>query len=122
MLPKNRCPTHPGVILLKHFLQPMNISQARFVRHLDCNWTTTKLNEIIRGKRGISLETALDFADAFGTTPQFWINLQMQYDLWKAQREHKKIQKIDFTSSDYDEDSHGFTRIESSRQVLNNRF
>ena len=104
MLPKKRCPTHPGVILLKHFLLPMKISQAEFVRHMDGNWTTTKLNEIIRGKRGISLDTALDFADALGTTAEFWINLQMYHDLWKAQKEHKKIQKIDFSLDDSDEE------------------
>lgn len=76
----------------------MKISQAQFVRHLDSNWTAAKLNEIIRGKRGVSFETALDFADALGTSPEFWINLQMYHDLWKAQKEHKKIQKIDFSA------------------------
>lgn len=94
MIPKNRCPTHPGVILLKHFLQPMGLSQAEFVRYLDQRWTKTKLNEIIREKRSVTLDAALDLADALCTSPEFWINLQMNYDLWKAQQRHKKIKCI----------------------------
>jgi len=106
MLPKNRCPAHPGVILFKHFLQPMDISQAEFVRHLDHNWTPTKLNEIIHGKRGVSLEVALDFADALGTSPEFWINLQTNHDLWKTlQQRHAKIQPIHFTPREDQEDT-----------------
>jgi len=96
MLPKNRCPAHPGVILLNHFLQPLGISQAEFVRHLGHSWTAAKLNEIIKGKRGVSLDVALDFADSLGTSPQFWINLQIQHDLWKASKRHKKIHRITF--------------------------
>jgi antitoxin HigA-1 len=105
MIPKNRCPTHPGVILLKHFLQPLKISQAEFVRHVGAPWTTTRLNEIIRGKRGISLETALDLADALGTSAEFWLNLQMNHDLWKAKRTHHKIKKINFKKIEDDIDT-----------------
>lgn len=84
MLPKKRQPTHPGKILRDHFLKPMQITQADFVRHLGGSWTNAKLSEIIHGKRGVTIETALHFAQALGTTPQFWLNLQMNHDLWNA--------------------------------------
>lgn len=73
------------------------------VAHFDGNWTRAKLNEIIHGKRGISLEIALDLADALGTSPEFWINLQINHDLWKTMQHYKKIQRIDFTPRDSEE-------------------
>ena len=91
MTPKRRQPTHPGRILLAHFLEPLGVSQAQFVRHLGKNWTTSKLSEIINGRRGITEQTALDFADALGTTPQFWLNLQRNYNLWFAMQDHTEI-------------------------------
>lgn len=93
-VPKNRRPTHPGIILLKEFLEPLKISQAEFVRHLDGTWTYGKLNEIIRGKRGITPETALDLSMALKTTPMFWLNLQMYYDLWEAIQNAHEIPPI----------------------------
>jgi len=87
-LPKNRPPIHPGEILLEEFLQPMGLSQAAFARHI--GWTTTKLSEIIKAKRGISHQSALDLSDVFGTTPDLWINMQSAYDLWHALKEHQK--------------------------------
>jgi addiction module HigA family antidote len=68
MLPKNRQPSHPGEILLKDFLEPMSRTQQDFAKHL--NWTYAKVNEIVNGKRGVSEEAALCFADAFGSSPQ----------------------------------------------------
>lgn len=70
--------------MLDRFLKPMEISQADFVRHLGGSWTNAKLSEIVHGKRGVTVETALYFAQALGTTPQFWLNLQMNHDLWNA--------------------------------------
>lgn len=92
MLPKFRKPTHPGEILAEDFLKPMGISQTKLAVHL--GWSHAKVNEIIHGKRGVSIEAALAFADAFGTSAQFWINLQMNYDLWEAQQDHKVRKKI----------------------------
>ncbi len=82
--PKN--PFHPGEILLEEFLAPKGISQAAFATQLD--WTKTRLNELIRGKRGVTA-AALDLADALGTTPKLWLNLQATYDLDKAARARK---------------------------------
>lgn len=92
MLPKNRPPTHPGEMLLEEFLKPLGISQLKFSHHL--GWTYAKVNEIVNGKRGVSPETALSFADALGTTPEFWINLQRSYDLWHAMKNHSKKKRL----------------------------
>ncbi len=93
MLPKKRPPTHPGQMLLKEFLEPMRITQKEFSEHL--GWTYTRLNEIINGHRGVSPESALAFADAFQMEPQFWLNLQQNWDLWHAIKVHKNIKPVD---------------------------
>lgn len=92
LLPKNRKPTHPGEVLIEEFLKPMGISQADFARHL--GWTYAKLNEIIHERRGITPTTAIELAMALGTTPIFWLNLQMFYDLWKAAQDVHEIEPI----------------------------
>lgn len=79
MLPENRIPTHPGEILLEEFLVPMNVSQVAFAAHIGV--PTQRVNEIVRGKRGVTPETAWLFAEALGTSPEFWLNLQTNYDL-----------------------------------------
>jgi addiction module HigA family antidote len=91
MLPKNRPPTHPGEILLEDFLKPLGISQEQFAKHLGGSWTQPKVSEIVNNKRRITEAIALDFADAFGSTPEFWIHLQTIYDLWYARQKHKSI-------------------------------
>ena len=80
--PKN--PFHPGEILLGEFLEPKVITQAAFAEKI--GWTKTRLNELIKGKRGITAAAALDLADALGTSPKLWMNLQATYDLDKAAR------------------------------------
>jgi antitoxin HigA-1 len=91
MLPKNRSPSHPGEILLEEFLKPLKLSQEQFARHLGGSWTQPKISEIINQKRRVTETIALDFADAFGTSPEFWINLQTVYDLWHAKQSHESI-------------------------------
>ena len=80
--PKN--PFHPGEILLEEFLQPANMTQAALADKL--GWTAAKLNELIKGKRGITAASALDLADALGTSPKLWMNLQATYDLDRAEK------------------------------------
>ncbi len=75
-------PFHPGEILLEEFLQPAGISQAAFARQL--GWTKARLNELIRGKRGITADSALDLSEALGTSAKLWMNLQSTFDLDKA--------------------------------------
>lgn len=94
MLPTHRKPTLPGEILLEEFLNPLGISQTTFVEHLGGTWTQPKLSAIIRGKRAITEEIALDFADALGTTAEFWIGLQNDIDLWEASRKRRKIKPL----------------------------
>lgn len=72
-------PVHPGEILLEEFLRPLGLSQAALARHLGIS--LVRVNEIIKGKRGISAETAWLLAGAFSTSPQFWVNLQANFDL-----------------------------------------
>ena len=79
MIPTNRIPTHPGVILLEEFLEPMNITQVALANHL--NIPVQRINEIVKGKSSITTETAWLLSQAFKTTPQFWMNLQTNYDL-----------------------------------------
>lgn len=79
MLPKNRTTTHPGQILLYEFLEPLEVSQSEFARHLDIS--VQRVNELIRGKRGVTPDTAWLLSKALGTTPEFWMNLQVNYEL-----------------------------------------
>ena len=75
-------PFHPGEILIEEFLKPLGMTQAAFARQL--GWTKARLNELIRGKRGITAESALDLAEALGTSPKLWMNFQATYDLDRA--------------------------------------
>jgi addiction module HigA family antidote len=85
MLPKNRIAAHPGRILASEFLQPMNLTQAELARRLGVS--QNRLNEVIRGKRGITAPTALLLAAYFGNSPEFWMNLQSAHDLSRARQE-----------------------------------
>ncbi len=87
-----RQPTHPGEILLQEFLIPLQVSQSAFARHI--GWTQPKVNEIVSGKRGITPESAMVLADALNTTPEFWLNLQLAVDLWKAQQKHETVERL----------------------------
>jgi addiction module HigA family antidote len=79
MSPRNRIPTHPGEILSEEFLIPLNLTQVALAEHLGV--PVQRINEIVKGKRGITPETAWLFAQALQTSPEFWMNLQIQYDL-----------------------------------------
>lgn len=70
---------HPGEILKEEFLNEFNISAYRLAS--DTHIPPTRISQIIKGKRGISTDTALRFSKYFGTTPDFWLGLQMEYDL-----------------------------------------
>ena len=72
-------PIHPGELLLEEYLKPMSISQYRLAK--DINVDPRRINEIIRGQRSITADTALRLARYFGTSERFWLNLQSRYDL-----------------------------------------
>ena len=79
MIPSNRVATHPGVILLKEFIEPLGLSQKAVAAHIGI--PVQRINEIVRGKRGVSPNTAWLFSEAFDTSPEFWLNLQATHDL-----------------------------------------
>jgi len=79
MIPTNRIATHPGVILLKEYIEPLGLSQKGLAAHIGI--PIQRVNEIVRGKRGVSPDTAWLFSEAFNTSPEFWLNLQATYDL-----------------------------------------
>ena len=82
MLPHNRTPTHPGEILLEEFLTPLGVTQVAFAAHLGV--PVQRVNELVKGKRGVTPETAWLLSQALGTTPEFWMNLQAAHDLGRT--------------------------------------
>ena len=90
-LPTDRPPITPGEILLEEFLKPLGISQRELARVLGIPYQ--RVNEIVRGKRAITPDTALRLARFFGTTPDVWLNLQRRVDLYRA-RQRLSLEKI----------------------------
>ncbi len=79
MARKTHPPIHPGEILLEEFLEPLELSQYRLAK--DITVPPRRINEIVHGNRSVTADTALRLARYFGTTGQFWMNLQIRYDL-----------------------------------------
>ncbi len=79
MSKKDLKPVHPGEVLLEEFLKPMNLSQNRLA--LDLGVPPRRINEIVLGKRSVTADTALRLGRYFQMSPQFWLGLQMDYDL-----------------------------------------
>lgn len=84
-LPKN--PFHPGEMLLEEFLVPSRMTQTVLAQKL--GWTRARLNELIKGKRDITADSAIDLSRILGTSAKLWMNLQATYDLDKALRRRK---------------------------------
>lgn len=91
MIPKHRIPPHPGEILREEFLIPLNLTQQGFAKHLGI--PLQRLNEVVRGKRGVTPETAWLLGKALHTTPEFWMHLQTNYDLARS-RPVRKIKAV----------------------------
>lgn len=92
-IPTNRVPTHPGVMLREEFLDPLGITQRELSNGILVPYQ--RVNEIINKKRGITPDTALRLAKFFGNTPGFWMNLQLRFDLYQAQKsDSEDIKKI----------------------------
>jgi antitoxin HigA-1 len=81
-VPADRPPTHPGEMLREEFLVPLNLSQQALA--IAINVPYQRLNEIVRKRRGVTPSTALRLAKVLGTSPQFWLNLQLRWDLYHA--------------------------------------
>ena len=92
-IPSDRVPTHPGVMLREEFLYPLGITQRDLSNGILVPYQ--RVNEIINEKRGITPDTALRLAKFFGNTPGFWMNLQLRFDLYQAQKaDSEDIKKI----------------------------
>lgn len=101
-LPTHRAPTHPGEMLLEEFLKPLGMTQVELAKRIDVSFP--RVNEIVKGRRGVTPDTALRLARLFGTTPTFWLNGQLAWDLWHAMHgpEAKAIEKIKPVNSEGD--------------------
>lgn len=85
MLPKERTPTHPGEVLREEFLAPLGITQKALAAHVGV--PLQRINEIVRGKRGVTPGTAWLLAQALGASPEFWLQLQANHDLARSRPE-----------------------------------
>ena len=93
-IPKNGPPTHPGAILLEEFFKPLNMTQSDLAEKLGVSYP--RVNELIHGKRGMTPDTALRLERLFGLDAQFWLNLQLAWDLYHVTHSSvaKEINKI----------------------------
>lgn len=83
-VPTHRAPTHPGEMLLEEFLHPMGLSQRDLADGIHVPYQ--RINEIVNGRRGVTPGTALRLARFLGTSAGFWMNLQLRWDLYQAQK------------------------------------
>jgi antitoxin HigA-1 len=99
-IPKNRPPSHPGEILLKDFLEPMEISQRELADAIHVPYQ--RINEVVNQKRGITPSTALRLAKFFGNSSEFWLNLQQNWELYHVLKEEEAELKtiVQFKSSE----------------------
>ena len=81
-LPTKRPPTHPGEMLLLEFLEPLGLTQVELAQRIGVPFQ--RINQIVKQKRAVTPDTALRFAQLLGTTPEFWLNLQQNWDLYEA--------------------------------------
>ena len=88
-VPTNRIPTHPGEMLLEEFLTPMGITQRDLADNIEVPYQ--RINEIVNGRRGITPSTALRLAKFFDMSPDFWMNLQLRWDLYFARQDENKV-------------------------------
>jgi addiction module HigA family antidote len=92
-IPVDRPPTPPGEMLLEEFLNPLRITQADFAERIGVSYV--RLNEIVNGRRGITPSTALRFAKALGTTPDFWLNGQLALDLYRTSHDAEELRQLE---------------------------
>ena len=88
-VPTNRIPTHPGEMLLEEFLNPMGITQRDMADNIHVPYQ--RINEIVNGRRGITPSTALRLAKFFEMSADFWMNLQLRWDLYFARQDEKRV-------------------------------
>lgn len=100
-IPRHRPLPHPGEILLEEFLEPLGVTQTALAERVGISFR--RVNELVNGKRGVTPDTALRLGRFFGTTPEFWLNLQQAWDVWhvvngRTGDEIEKIQPLERAS------------------------
>ena len=90
-VPTNRTPTHPGEMLLEEFLIPMDITQRALATAIHVPYQ--RVNDLVNGRRGITPSSALRLAKFFNNSPDFWMNLQLRWDLYFTKQSETKIIK-----------------------------
>ncbi|MDZ7779489.1 MAG: HigA family addiction module antitoxin [Gemmatimonadota bacterium] len=90
-VPTHRAPSHPGQMLLREFLEPLEITQTELAERMEIPFQ--RINSLVNGRRGITPDTALRLSKVFGTTPGFWMNHQLRWELFHAQRDAKDALK-----------------------------
>lgn len=83
-LPRNRPPTHPGEMLFEEFIKPLGLTQTELARRLGVSYP--RLNEIVKGHRSVTPDTALRLSQVLGMSADFWLGLQMDWDLWHVMK------------------------------------
>jgi addiction module HigA family antidote len=95
-IPTHRKPTHPGEMLVEEFLRPMGLTQLELADGIHVPYQ--RVNELVRRRRGVTPSTALRLAKFFGMSPDFWVNLQLRWDLYHAEAEEavelRKIKQV----------------------------
>lgn len=89
MFELKRVPTHPGEILKEDFLMPLNMTQSYLAKALGTSFRA--INELVNEKRGITVEMSLKLSKYFKTSPQLWLNLQNEYDLYRVGEKKKEL-------------------------------
>lgn len=97
MLPKNRVVSHPGVMLLNGYLEPMGLSQCEFARRTGI--PAPAINEIIQGRRRVSSRLAIILGDALGTGPEFWVRMQADHDFTRDRETLRKEKRLPKTKA-----------------------
>ena len=88
-VPTSRTPTHPGEMLLEEFLAPMKLTQRELADAIHVPYQ--RVNDLVNGRRGMTPSTALRLAKYFGMSPDFWMNLQLRWDLYFAQQDESRV-------------------------------
>jgi len=93
-LPRHRPPTHPGEMLYEEFVKPLNLTQVKLAQRLGVSYP--RLNEIVKGRRSVTPDTALRLSRVLGMPADFWLGLQLDWDLWHAMHnpEAKQINRL----------------------------
>ena len=102
-LPKNRPPTHPGEMLLEEFIKPLGLTQTEFAKRINVSYQ--RLNEIIKKRRSVTPDTALRLAKVFKMSANYWLGLQLDWDLWHAMngpkaKDIEKLKPLDMNSKE----------------------